>query len=234
MVLPRATRFRGGINDSRPETFGQLASLRTIDPSRRTGRFDDFLTFANAAWVQTDTGASTSAGVNPASGHGGVVRLNTGSAVASDQVIRSGLGREVEFSPGEDVWYDTLMRVNDASAAGIIMGITDDVAARNNEVVFSTQNGDGEILVDTTVGGVGSIVQTGTILEDNVYTRISYHITPQQEVVVYVNNRVIFRTFENVPVGVAMRPVFGVVNLGAANALIDIDYICIVIDGRAA
>ncbi|MGI9250916.1 MAG: hypothetical protein ACR2PR_06930 [Pseudohongiellaceae bacterium] len=228
-TLQDISRFRNGLSDAIAGSFAANSGFPAMDQGMRLAQFEDFTEFRAGDWD-----ASNSAGGGFAlltSEPGGVLRA---SGTAGQTAFLLAEGRPIEFTEGQELWFDARVRTNLVTSQ-LVCGLAADTTT-DNEIIWD-MDAIGTLEATLNVGGGTPVtLSTTSIITPDVFTRISIFVSAQGEVFLFINDRTpsVPSTGDPIPYDVALSPFFGGFN-AVSSFNIDFDYLCIVVaDGRPA
>ncbi|MGI9251728.1 MAG: hypothetical protein ACR2PR_11120, partial [Pseudohongiellaceae bacterium] len=202
MTLQDITRFRNGLSDAIAGSFAAKSGFPAMDQGMRLAQFEDFTEFRSGDWNDFSTGAGFALLTSEPSG---ILRA---SGTAGQVALLAGAGRPIEFTLGQELWFDARVRVNLIDSQ-LICGLATDQNA-TDEVIWGT---DGAGILQATINdGTGAIVlATTTTITPNEFFRLSIFISAQGEIFLYINDRTpsVPSLGDPIPYDTALSPFFG-------------------------
>lgn len=177
---------------------------------------DDFHTLASG-WTLTGVGTPTAAlGAGP----GGAVVLTT-TNVISDSALLTLAGKAFQFVSGQKAWGCFRVKLGDASACSMLVGLAD-AAAPDNGLYFSKAAGSTTINLVAEVATAQTTVAAAVATASTSYMELAWFYNGS-ELQVFVDGALTARVTPTLPT-VVLTPVLQLVTSAAAAKTLTVDF----------
>lgn len=208
-------------------------TLHMMDPAVAYILHDEFFTKATGVWTETTIDDTPdSAEVYAITDEiGGVLLLTTNDTENDGNQIQK-IGESFKLAAGKDLWFETRVKVDDATQIDLLVGLalTDAtlLAGVDDGVYFRKDDGDVNIDCVTEKDGTETEQDTGIDLADGVYVNLAFFCRGVSQVDFFVNNVKVKSSITNIPDDEELTVSFAVLTGEAAARSLSIDYVRVV------